>query len=154
MYLVCNKVIIKMYWETAFESDSYFSDDPMTKWKQFQSNTRYPFSLKNLVHFVHSRKHSHYSDVTGTSWRLKSPATPLFVQPFVQAHIKGNIKAPRHWPLWAESTLTRPVTRPCLMTSSWILLQFTWDKMQYNVPGTHNRGTSQYHWGLWQLSTA
>ena len=23
-------------------------------------------------------------------------------QPFVQAQIKENIKAPRHWPLWGE----------------------------------------------------
>ena len=35
-------------------------------------------------------------------WRLKSPASPLFVQPFIQAHIKENIKAPRHWPLCGE----------------------------------------------------
>ena len=26
------------------------------------------------------------------------------VQPFVQAQMKGNIKAPRHWPLWRKST--------------------------------------------------
>ena len=32
-------------------------------------------------------------------WRLKSPATPLFTQPFIQTQIKENIKAPRHWPL-------------------------------------------------------
>ena len=32
-------------------------------------------------------------------WRLKSSAFPLFAQVFVQAQIKGNIKAPRHWPL-------------------------------------------------------
>ena len=31
---------------------------------------------------------------------LKSLATRLFAQPFVQAHIKENIKAPCHWPLW------------------------------------------------------
>ena len=31
-------------------------------------------------------------------WRLKSPASPLFTQPFI--HIKENIKAARHWPLW------------------------------------------------------
>ena len=35
-------------------------------------------------------------------WPLKSPAFRLFVQLFVQAHIK----APRHWPLWGESTVT------------------------------------------------
>ena len=34
--------------------------------------------------------------------RLKSPASPLFTQPFIQAQIKENIKAPRHWPLCGE----------------------------------------------------
>ena len=46
--------------------------------------------------------------ITMTSWwaqfRLKSPASRLFAQTFARAHIKENIKAPRHWPLWGEST--------------------------------------------------
>ena len=41
-------------------------------------------------------------NITVTSWwawwRLKSPASPLFVQSLVQAQIKENIKAQRHWP--------------------------------------------------------
>ena len=32
-------------------------------------------------------------------WRLQSPAPPLFTQPFIQAQIIENVKAPRHWPL-------------------------------------------------------
>ena len=32
-------------------------------------------------------------------WRLKSPASPLFAPLLVQAKIKENIKAPRHWHL-------------------------------------------------------
>ena len=32
-------------------------------------------------------------------WRLKSPASPLFTQGFIQSQIKESIKAPRHWPL-------------------------------------------------------
>ena len=32
-------------------------------------------------------------------WCLKSPASRLFAQTFVQAEIKENTKAPRHWPL-------------------------------------------------------
>ena len=28
----------------------------------------------------------------------------MFVQPLVEAHTKGNIKTPRHWPLWGKST--------------------------------------------------
>ena len=33
-------------------------------------------------------------------WRLKSPASWLFAQPLVET----QIKAPRHWPLWGETT--------------------------------------------------
>ena len=36
--------------------------------------------------------------------RLKSPASLLFTQPFIQAEIKENIKAPRHWPLCGDFT--------------------------------------------------
>ena len=36
-------------------------------------------------------------------WRLKSLASPLFAQPFIQVQIKENIKARRHWPLCGES---------------------------------------------------
>ena len=40
-------------------------------------------------------------------WRFESPASRLFSQPFIQAQIKENIKAPRHWPLWGEFTGAR-----------------------------------------------
>ena len=33
------------------------------------------------------------SKITGVS---------IFSQPLIQAQIKENIKAPRHWPLWGE----------------------------------------------------
>ena len=55
--------------------------------------------------------------ITVTSWlaqrRLKSPASWLFAQPCVQAQIKENIKAPRHWPLWGKSNGDRwsPLTK-------------------------------------------
>ena len=39
-------------------------------------------------------------------YRLKSPASRLFIQPFIQTQIKENIKAPRHWPLCGEFTGT------------------------------------------------
>ena len=49
-------------------------------------------------------------------WRLKSPASRLFTQLFIQSQIKENIKAPRHWPLgihrWpVNSPHKGPVTR-------------------------------------------
>ena len=47
-------------------------------------------------------------DITMTSkwarWRLKSSASRLFTQPFIQAQIKENIKAPRHWRFPGEFT--------------------------------------------------
>ena len=61
-------------------------------------------------------------------WRLKSSATLLFAQPFIQAQIKENTRAPHHSPLWWEPTghwwisLTTGRERgKCfhLMTSSW-----------------------------------
>ena len=61
-------------------------------------------------------------------WRLKPPATRLFAQTFIQAQIKGNIKALRHWPFLGEFTghLRIPRTNgqwrgKCFhsMTSSW-----------------------------------
>ena len=35
----------------------------------------------------------------------------LFTQTFVQAQIKENINAPRHWPLWREFTDNRWIPR-------------------------------------------
>ena len=35
-------------------------------------------------------------------WRIESTVSPLFTQPFIQARIKINIKAPRYWPLCGE----------------------------------------------------
>ena len=32
-------------------------------------------------------------------------------EPFIQAKIKENIKAPRHWPLWGEFSGDRWITR-------------------------------------------
>ena len=37
-------------------------------------------------------------------WRLRSPASRLFIQPSIQTQMKENMKAPRHWPLWREFT--------------------------------------------------
>ena len=78
----------------------------------------------------HNRERQHNIALT-SYWvrcRLKSPAAPLFTQPFIQVQIKENIKVPRHWPLCGEFTEDRWIPRTngqqrgkCfdLMTSSW-----------------------------------
>ena len=45
-----------------------------------------------------------YSDVIMDAVASQSPASRLFTQLFIQAQIKENIKAQRHWPLWGEFT--------------------------------------------------
>ena len=39
-------------------------------------------------------------------WHLKSPASRLFTQSFIQTQITENIKVLRHWPLCGEFTVT------------------------------------------------
>ena len=60
-------------------------------------------------------RHSTYGLITMTSqwawWRLRSPASRLFTQPFIRAQIKDNIKAPRHWPLSGDFTGDRWIPR-------------------------------------------
>ena len=52
-------------------------------------------------------------------WRHKSPPSRLFTQPFIQAQIKENIKAPRHWPLRGKFIGDRWIPRTkSQMTSS------------------------------------
>ena len=55
-------------------------------------------------------------------WRLKSPASSLFTQPFIQAQTKENIKAPRHWPLCGEFTGDRRI--PAQMASNAKIIPF------------------------------
>ena len=65
--------------------------------------------IRLIYHILHGRfsvEVMYKCNITVTSqwarWRLKSPASLLFTQLFVQAQIKENIKAPRHWLLCGE----------------------------------------------------
>ena len=53
----------------------------------------------------------HYDDVKWARYRLKSPASRLFTQPFIRAQIKVNINVPRHWPMCGEFTGDRWIPR-------------------------------------------
>ena len=85
--------------------------------------------LQYAVLIIMRHKH-HYDDV-------KSPASRLFTQRFIQAQINEDMKAPRHWPLCVEFTGDRWIPRTngqwrgkCfhLMTSSCgIVIKTSWD---------------------------
>ena len=44
----------------------------------------------------------HYNDVKMGAMASQITSLTLFTQPVIQAQIKENIKAPRHWPLCGE----------------------------------------------------
>ena len=66
------------------------------------------FSVSCIFFYLIHNKSYCGLDITVTSWwkgwRLKSPVSRLFAQPFVQALIKEIIEAPHHLHLWGEST--------------------------------------------------
>ena len=88
-------------------------------------NNLTPFGLES--HTLHSRStdlltmgysteldhHGNFITMTAwwVRWRLKSPVSRLFTQPFIQAQIKGNLKTLHHWPLLGEFTGHRWI--PC-----------------------------------------
>ena len=75
--------------------------------ERFHSVVRW-FSRTNLGQMIQMCTHALHVFITMTSqwarWRLKSSASRLFIQPFIQAQIKESIKVPRHWPLCGEFT--------------------------------------------------
>ena len=70
--------------------------------------------------------------------RLKSPASRLFTQSFIQ--IKENIKAPRHWPLCGEFTGTGEF--PAQMASNAENVSISW--RHHGVRISYNEATGQH----------
>ena len=64
-------------------------------------------------------------------YRLKSPAPPLFTQPFSQTQFKENIKAPRHWPLCGNSPWTGEF--PAQMASNAENVSIWWRHHDFHV---------------------
>ena len=65
-----------------------------------------------VVNFLSKWGHwCHYGDIIMVPIASKSPASPLFTQPFIQAQIRENIKAPSHGPLCGEFTGDRLIPR-------------------------------------------
>ena len=58
---------------------------------------RNPIRQNWLFHFIATITDANFITVTSkwARWRLKSPASQLFTQPFIRVQIKENIKAPR-----------------------------------------------------------
>ena len=53
---------------------------------------------------VYFERANHYSDVIMGALASQITDISIVYSTVVQAQIKENIEAPRHWPLWGEST--------------------------------------------------
>ena len=68
---------------------------------QYASCIRHCFEVFSLM--VHTKvPYAHYSDVIMSGMASQITGVSIVFQLFVKAHIKENIKAPRHWPLWGK----------------------------------------------------
>ena len=93
------------WWIWINTSCEFIMNDCITTTKQ--STTKpYAYFLGYTVR-RHCASMCHIYGAITLRWRHKSPASRLFAQPFIQAKMKENIKAPRHWPLWGEFTVVR-----------------------------------------------
>ena len=63
-------------------------------------------NIRTIVLAMFAGQH-HDSDVIMGAMASQVTALSLFTQPFIQAQIKENIKAPRHWPSYGNSPVTR-----------------------------------------------
>ena len=68
--------------------------------------TRSPsvISYSETNHNDHHVNEMHYCDVIVRTMAPQITSLTNVTQPFIQAQIKENIKATRHWPLWGKST--------------------------------------------------
>ena len=88
-------------------------------------------------------------------WPLKSPVYRVFVNRMFKAHIKGNIKALRHWPLWGNPPVTYNhkghVTRTIFPFDD-VIMDWGRTWMSMNSPDTPHTFPSRVGYGVFNVS--
>ena len=83
---------------------------------------------------------NHYNDVIMDVMAFfKSPASRLFIQSFVHAQIKENIKAPRHWPLWGELPVTGEFPAQRASNAENVSIWWRHNKVRYHLCTSYRR---------------
>ena len=77
----------------------------------FFSNFRIALVPVTVLNDMDKIDPDHYSDAIMSMMASQMTGYQFFTQPFVQAQMKENIKALRHWPLWGEFTGDRWIPR-------------------------------------------
>ena len=100
--------VILTYYHSVLYSTAAFQHLPwLISWVPTQFVWFIHPCLAGLIHWhigSHEKASIHYNDIIMSAMASKSPVSRLFTQPFIQAQIKENTKAPRHWPLCEEFT--------------------------------------------------
>ena len=82
-------------------------------------------------------------------WRLKSPASRLFTQPFIHTQTIANIKAPRHWP-FVRGIHRGPVNSP----HKWPVTRkmFPFDDVIMRRRHTYNDEPCYHRFRIWRIA--
>ena len=95
---------------TAIKTSSIFRDRVFVTMIYFlKCAALFPYDVPSthMVEFVLLRLYRHWNIPGTLLWRHNGRdgvSSRLITQPFIQAQIKENTKAPRRWPLWGEFT--------------------------------------------------
>ena len=107
-HLQAGLILASSQWETSLQSNavSHWLDASLESALCKHSNGHVRVDWRN------THRTRHYSDaIMSTMASQITTASRVFTQPFVQAQIKENIKAPHRWPLWGEFTDDRWIPR-------------------------------------------
>ena len=99
----------EMWWRHSKLLEHISEWDSTVKFKFYQR----PHLLKNSsqIRSLGAWRSNHNGDVMMGAMISQIPASRLFTQPLIQAQIKENTQAPRHWPLSGEFTGDRWIPR-------------------------------------------
>ena len=103
---ISNYIFLKenLHIKSEFHWNLYLSDQLMISQHQLMAwccTADKPLAEAMMNQFINSLMH-HYSEVIMSTMASQITVSRLFTQPFVQAQIKENIKARRHWSLWGD----------------------------------------------------
>ena len=125
-------------WSIALDHFSYFHVSAKELRKLTTHGQHPKFMLPSSESQTPSSSTTTPENITGTSyWArlcLKSSASRLFIQSFIQTQIKENIKAPRYWPMLGEFTGEFPAQRASNAKN-----YFIWWRHHYEHQSHHHR---------------
>ena len=89
------------------------------------------FRLYGNIHHVGNKPDIHYNDVIIGAMATQITSLTIVTQPFIQAQMKENIKAPHHWPYCSNSSA---LAMALLQSFSKLLMyNFMFSKIKFRI---------------------